>query len=55
MYPCAAGEACVAMTNGKRCIHTCDWARPSSCPPEQRCVKDGTAFVCRAVNDGLAL
>jgi hypothetical protein len=52
---CASGESCATTTAGKRCVHLCDGARPSSCPAEQRCVKDGKAFVCRPINDGVDL
>jgi hypothetical protein len=46
---CASGLACVETRAGQRCEVRCTTS--AQCPDDQRCVKDGAAQVCRAIND----
>jgi hypothetical protein len=49
---CAAGLSCARVVAGDRCEQVCDAKRPSSCPEDERCVKDGASSVCRPIYDG---
>jgi hypothetical protein len=51
---CVAPERCVKVRDGHSCARTCE-PKPGSCPEDQRCVKDGSSFVCHPITDGVDL